>query len=623
MASTAPGQTPPEQDGLCYNCGVKGHWVFACPEPTRDMPAGLQRWHQHKENGGSDRRGASREKKGPIVTHYAPPPPPPPPPAHPPPGMPYGQPQPPPYPPGLPPAPPPPAQGYAQPGYPPNPYSGGYQPPPLPPPPQYGQYSAPPPPPPHYAQQPGRHQKNHGSKRSHNNRDKNRHGNDRRGKGGSRNERQERDAGREEQKLKAEEVKEKKDGEAKVEPQAQDGDPKEAGDEGEEKGGSGWDRQLQDEFNLAFPEIKMKPADPVGIPLSAEYTDDPTIPPAYNATCVKSEWFTEDNRAEFGRSIRDHPSWDTLRDDPIFRLYPGMTLRRFPESEHQYTTYDPSDPPPSPSAIKMPPRYQIDTAALKEALAKGSGGHDRKNGHNDHDRRRSSPQNHWRWDTVRDRHRTGEAEDRQPRKRSLDASSENGLGDRNQKRSRWSQSHRGRSRSPRPHSPSPPTFNIEGDPWSPQAGETTFRASAERRRPDGSDRKFSPSRDERGGYADKRQDSGYHSGQSLDKPTPRQRDDDKPRRPADRTHRRRRSPSRSRSCSRSRSGGRRSRASTVDRSDRSRSRSESPLTSLEAELLGLAGDSSESEPKRVAKKPPPKKPIRRAYKVSDAFSRRW
>lgn len=38
MGSKAPGQAATEQEAVCYNCGVKGHWAFACPEPTRDVP---------------------------------------------------------------------------------------------------------------------------------------------------------------------------------------------------------------------------------------------------------------------------------------------------------------------------------------------------------------------------------------------------------------------------------------------------------------------------------------------------------------------------------------------------------------------------------------------------------
>ncbi|KAK4098284.1 hypothetical protein N658DRAFT_223786 [Parathielavia hyrcaniae] len=744
MTGTAPGQAAAETGAVCYNCGIKGHWVVACPEPTRAVPAGFERWQQMKEQGNHERRGGSKEKKGPIVTHYAPPPP-----HQGPPAIHYGQPPPPPYPTGLPPAPPPHPQGYQQPAYPPNTYPGAYQPhpppqpqyghycapapppppppphyhqqvpygqppyptpypptsyyppshaPPVPPPPQYPpttypqqQYALPPPPPPpppppgsthyppaysppvppppgayqyppgqpqlHAPPQPagpqyppppgwvtpqtsppppplprppsanqtplgnhrGRHQKNHGSKRSQH-RDKNRHGQDKQGKNNARNERQGPRHSRDEQHKKT------------AGPQVKDEvtrAPKTDGpaDESEETE-SAWDPQLEEDLKLAFPEIKAKPADPVGIPLAAEYNEDPTIPPAYNATCVKSDFFREGNEKEFAQSIRDHPSWETLKYDPVFILYPGMVVRRFPDCEHEYTTYNPSDPPPPPSAIQMPPRFQFDRSAYKETPRPDF---DMSNGRNVY-AQNYSPQDRRPRDYSPDRYVQGDwdlpdnREDQRPLKRSLDANPENGGSARHQKRSRWSQGSRnlscenhGRAESPRRPSPSPPQFNLEADPWSPQAGETNAMNASDRRYRDSyNDIKFPPSREERVSYADKRHDSGYHSGQSLDKVTPRYRDEDRGRRPSDRVSRKRKSPSRSRtrvrSPSRARSRGR-SRASSPHRSDRSRS--ESPLTALEAQLLGLTGNSSESEPKPVAKKP-----IKRV-KVAAAFDRRW
>jgi hypothetical protein len=172
----------------------------------------------------------------------------------------------------------------------------------------------------------------------------------------------------------------------------------------------------------------------------------------------------------------------------------------------------------------------------------------------------------------------------------------------------------------------------------------------------------SPAREERPAHTDRRHDSGYHSGQSLEKATPRHRDGDRDRWASDRPQRRRRSPTRSRSRTGSPSHGRsraRSRARSRSRSpargrvrSRSRSpargrarshsrspargrarsragnrasshsrsdrdRSESPLTLLEAQLLGLVEVSSDSEPE-PAPKPVPKKPIKRV-KVAAAF----
>jgi hypothetical protein len=297
----------------------------------------------------------------------------------------------------------------------------------------------------------------------------------------------------------------------------------------------------------------------------------------------------------------------------VFRLYPGMVVRRFPGCEHEYTTYDPSDPPPPSSAIKMPPRFQVDRSALEERAKRFA---EQRNGHegyaHDYSPQDRRPRDYGHDQYGGDRRPADGREDRPPRKRSLDANSENDGGTRHHKRSRWSQSRRDRSRendgrapSPRRLSPSLPKINLDADPWSPQAGETSVKTSSGDHRPRDSYNE-TPTREERVSYSDKRHDSGYHSGQSLDKITLQNRDDERGRRPSDRP-RRRRSPSRSRSRGRSR-------ASLPNRNDRSRSRSESPLTPLEAELLGLAGESSDSEPKPVAKKP-----IKKRVKVAAAF----
>ncbi|KAL2177705.1 uncharacterized protein P884DRAFT_18090 [Thermothelomyces heterothallicus CBS 202.75] len=759
MSSKAPGQDATEQEAVCYNCGVKGHWAFACPEPTREVPVGLQRWQQHKEHGNNERRGSSRDKKkGPIVIHY--PPPPPPPPSHITPGAPYGPSPPPPFPPGAPPAPPPPpSQSYQQPNYPPNPYVGGYQPPP--PPAQYGHYPAPPPPPPpsytpqpqygqpaypppypqapgyyppgaappsappppsyppgtypphqsgqppppppstpyppHYPTPPppgpyqfargqpppygppaptghqyspppswssahagpsppssrsanqtplgshrGRSQKSHGSKKSHQHREQNRHGHEKHGKGKSRNERRGRQASRDEQQTKTDDSRSKPEGN---EPKVQDNE--EQAGEGSLEDTSGWDPRLKEEFKQAFPDVKTKPADPVGIPLPLEYTDEPTIPPAYNATCVKSEFFREDNQKDFGRSIREHPSWATLKNDPVFRHYQGMVVRRFPGSEHEYPSYDPPDAPPSPSSIKMPPPFRFDRSAIRTKQDRPEG-HPTDN-HDDHIRPHSPPDRRRR-DSGRDWY---DGDGRRPRKRSFDAGYDRDNGEPDPKRARrwslhrrdWSREDHGSANVARRRSPSPPRCNLEGDPWSPQAGETNFRASNDRRYHEvHKTTKYSPPRDERISYSDRRHDSGYQSGHSIEKDTAWYHDGEWRRRSSDRSYQRRTSPSRGRDRSRSRSRGRsqrrshsrshsrgryrslsrghsrghsrgRSRASTPSRSGRNRS--ESPLTALEADLLGLARDSSEPETKPVAKKP-----VKRVQ-VAAAFGRRW
>ncbi|KAL2164959.1 hypothetical protein VTH06DRAFT_255 [Thermothelomyces fergusii] len=401
---------------------------------------------------------------------------------------------------------------------------------------------------------------------------------------------------------------------------------------------NGWDPKLREEFKQAFPDIQTKPADPVGIPLPLEHTDEPTIPPAYNARCVKSEFFREDNKKDFGRSIREHPSWATLKNDPVFRHYLGMVMRRFPESEHEYPSYDPPDPPPSPSSIKMPPRFKFDRSAAVRTRQDRPEGHPADNP-DDH-RQPHSPRDRWRRDSGPE---WSGGDGGRPRKRSFDAGYDRDHGEPDPKRARRrSPEDRGRTNITRSRSPSPPRFNIEGDPWSPQAGETNFNAPHDRRYQEvHKARRYSPPREERITYSDKRHDSGYQSGQSTEKDTPRCQGDEWKRRspnrpyqrraspPRDRDHRsrsrsrgrsRRRSRSQSQSRGRYRSASRghsrgRSRASTPSRGNRGRS--ESPLTALEADLLGLARDSSEPETKPVAKKP-----VKRVQ-VAAAFGRRW
>ncbi|KAL6904010.1 hypothetical protein GGI43DRAFT_381707 [Trichoderma evansii] len=143
MAEPAQGYPGPD-DSSCYNCGARGHWAVACPEPTRKTPAGLANAWRNSPNPPQgnvqhSQRGPKRSNKGPIITKYAPPPPPP--------SLPHssiGH--------GAPPYPPPTGPPYQQPSpqfqnsYPHHPppihYSAGYGPPAYPPPqyppPSYG-----------------------------------------------------------------------------------------------------------------------------------------------------------------------------------------------------------------------------------------------------------------------------------------------------------------------------------------------------------------------------------------------------------------------------------------------------------------------------------------------------
>ncbi|KJZ79995.1 hypothetical protein HIM_00709 [Hirsutella minnesotensis 3608] len=156
MTESAYGRSGQTQEAQCYNCGSLGHWAVACPEPTRETPAGLAAWRNSYSTGQAPGRStghgsASKRSKGPIITKYTPPPPPPqlsygsgmPPYPPPPPGA---------HPPGLYPGPGRPYQPYgtpppsfAAPGYPQPTYSyhaSQYSPPAPYAPPPYGQPGA-------------------------------------------------------------------------------------------------------------------------------------------------------------------------------------------------------------------------------------------------------------------------------------------------------------------------------------------------------------------------------------------------------------------------------------------------------------------------------------------------
>ncbi|KAJ4409445.1 hypothetical protein N0V82_009465 [Gnomoniopsis sp. IMI 355080] len=93
------------------------------------------------------------------------------------------------------------------------------------------------------------------------------------------------------------------------------------------------------DFEKAFVELETKPADPVGKPLAAEWNDIPTIPPAYNAKCIKSEYYDPDSPDAFLASVRDTKYWPDLKRDPVFRFRRGMVTVQFPGSHHEYFTY--------------------------------------------------------------------------------------------------------------------------------------------------------------------------------------------------------------------------------------------------------------------------------------------
>ncbi|GKT45479.1 uncharacterized protein ColSpa_05660 [Colletotrichum spaethianum] len=377
MADHAPGSGPATKEPSCINCGGIGHWAVACPEPVRAKPA-----YDHGRGGdqhGGRRPGAVVTKYptpptgNPIVTRYGPPPvqphalpypgPPQPYPSYPPPppggypGYPQYSPPPPPppgaYPPppgppgqyhypapsqygGPPPGPPgPPLPSYQPPpsyppsaSYPPS-YTppSGYQPAPLPPPPS-GQYSAPynptssggyppstygpplvqppygaqpgpPPPPSSYTQPYGptapanpKRDASQPRPKSSGNKEK---------QGPTRDE-------SEPKALKTASI-------ASATPES--GHANTVSEDGVDDDEIDW----KWEEEMIFQEAdKGHQPDPIAKPLPGpgEYHDNIMLPPAWNATCIQSDFVTEENLEEFSRSIRETEHFASLQHDPAF-----------------------------------------------------------------------------------------------------------------------------------------------------------------------------------------------------------------------------------------------------------------------------------------------------------------
>ncbi|KAK4223776.1 hypothetical protein QBC38DRAFT_38251 [Podospora fimiseda] len=432
-----------------------------------------------------------------------------------------------------------------------------------------------------------RGKRNHGNKRNRDrNRDRDRNANDTPSKGseGQRRQQQDQQRDRQGQDRKQNRQKNQQDQQKKEAP-AVDQSEKQTKKKDAEKPAPRKEKEKKDEgefdfcsekdLKLVFPDTpEVHPADPVGIPLPFEYTEDPTIPPAYNATCIKSAYFNEYDLTDFVRSIRDSKAWPRLKEDPVFQMYPGMITRQFPPDRHEYPTYEKVEPPSPTATIKMPPKYEVDRKVLEERLRQkelAAAAPRPVSPAVVRERHQESPRDRRGWDGAgrdgrRSAKRAYDAERGRDNSRDFKRARR---GDSRERSRGWAASpSRRRSLSPprRRRSPSP-RYDLDADPWAPQAGETIFPPNP-------------------------RNDSGYQSGDGGV----------------------RRSASRS---SPDRSYGRLS--STSDRG-RSRTRSPSPLTAMEAGLLGMAGSDDEAvEEKKTAAKKPVKRPqVAAAYR-----NRRW
>lgn len=372
------------------------------------------------------------------------------------------------------------------------------------------------------------------------------------------------------------------------------------------------DHQLDQDFlwdmEKAFVELKSKDADEVGIPLSAEWNDNPTIPPAYNAKCIKSAFYDPNNPDAFLASVRDTKYWVDLKRDPVFRYRRGMVAVQFSGSHHEYFTYR--------CSRKLGPEWFKERefvptpsdASLNDAI-KPRSLHQAPKTHRPGDspplpngKRSYHDPSDYRRETKRARTSTGQ--DRSPPTRHLRRPSSRGA-------------------------------DIDADPWAPNPGET--RVDSPHQPYSRDEYSHSP-----GGYrlqhgerlapysSAQRHDSGYHSAHSAEKyrsqradkslrhhlsPPPsvrvRERDTSHERdrdwdRDSGRDPDRDRERGRSLSYSRPRSHTRSPTPAAADSDD------ESGMSDLEYELLGLERPKKKAAPTRPAMKKP-------RVKINDAF----
>lgn len=392
-----------------------------------------------------------------------------------------------------------------------------------------------------------------------------------------------------------------------------------------------WSVEVESHFEVVFAEAAGKAADPVGIPLPCTYTDDPTIPPAYNATCIKSVFFEEDGRDRFILPVQKRQDWPQSLTDPAFKQYPGMVARQFDGfGELVYPTYEPPTRHPAGAPVKLPPKFRVDRNALEKARQRLLVGEPSPNQTRTHDRDRrpfsnmnnDREDNSWRRSDRNNRSFSG-TPNNHPVKRGFDESRH--TDNRDFKRYRRSPSHQdtppSTGRGPATRRSPLARAEVERGAWSPQGDEHWLDTGERRHRSierhgvrSGSRQERSHERQREKSQIPAQHDSGYHSGQSPDKS--RRRDQDEDRRPRRRSRSRGRSHSRPHSRGRSRSRspeGRASRASSATASD-DRSRSSSPLTAMDYELLGL------SRPKeKPVNAPAAKKLVKRQVKVSAAY----
>lgn len=376
------------------------------------------------------------------------------------------------------------------------------------------------------------------------------------------------------------------------------------------------DEEFSWDLEKAFVELDTKPADPVGKPLAADWSDEPTIPPAYNAKCVKSAFCDPESPDSLKLSVRESKLWPKVKQDPVFRYRRGMVVVRFPEASHEYFTYHfsrkvetgsltdrevvtrgPSDSSLNDAISSRVHQPAGSPAKDGQSVSESNNG---KRGHEHHD---------------------GNARD----VKRLKVQPE-----------RIVHSLPPRPISPRPRSRSPArgtNINVSVDPWSPQPDEAGRPDSRGRySRSPGGYRLQKEDLNNKGHFTPRestqRYDSGYQSGYSGDRSQPHHERSHSRRLspPPSRRGRDDRGPSRDRSRDRSRGDQTSRKWSPSYAKSRARTRSPTPiaaasdaesadLSDLDFELLGM------ERPEKKKKKTAPSKSAvkRRQVKMNDAF----
>ncbi|KAJ0158664.1 hypothetical protein CTA2_11114 [Colletotrichum tanaceti] len=114
------------------------------------------------------------------------------------------------------------------------------------------------------------------------------------------------------------------------------------------------------EEEMIFKETdKPHQPDPIAKPLPGPdgYHDNIMLPPAWNATCIQSDFITEENLAEFSRPVRETERFASLQLDPAFWRSPvdSKIVKQQPEVRDKPVTFKSVRLPGFPSLPPKPP----------------------------------------------------------------------------------------------------------------------------------------------------------------------------------------------------------------------------------------------------------------------------